>query len=97
MLFFSGTEDSVGQDNQFDQMGAIDFTWVELEGGCHQTFALGACDTLDTELGFQVVQSLALAFARITVLGDTSPRSAELLSGEEMISEIASTRRRLGR
>ena len=97
VLFFSGSEDGVGQQDQFDQMGEIDFTWVELEGGCHQTFALGACDSLDVDLGFHVVQSLALAFARATVLDDDDPRIADLLSGEETISEIAATRRRLGR
>ena len=97
VLFFSGTEDSVGQQEQFDQMGAIDFTWVELEGGCHQTFALGACDTLDTDLGFHVVQSLSMAFARSSVLDDSSSRVADVLSGEETISEITSTRHRLGR
>ena len=97
VLFFSGTEDSVGQQNQFDQMGAIDFTWVELDGGCHQTFALGGCNTLDTDLGFHVVQTLALAFARHTVLGDAQLRTASLLSGEETISEITVTQNRLGR
>ena len=97
VLFFSGTEDSVGQQNQFDQMGAIDFTWVELDGGCHQTFALGGCNTLDTDLGFHVVQTLSLAFARQTVLEDVEPRTASLLSGEETISEITTTRNRLGR
>ena len=51
-------------------MGAIDFAWVELDGGCHQTFALGGCNTLDTDLGFHVVQTVLVAFARHTVLGD---------------------------
>ena len=97
IMFFGGTEDDVGQQDQFDQMGAVDFTWVELEGGCHQTFALGTCPTLDMDLGFHVVQSLSLAFARATVLDDSDPRGAALISGEETISEIASTRRRLSR
>ena len=97
VLFFSGTEDPVGQQSQFEQMAAIDFTWVELEGGCHQTFALGGCNTLDTDLGFHVVQSLSLAFARQTVLGDHGSQTAALLSGQESISEIATTRLRRGR
>jgi len=94
VLFFGGTEDDRGQQDQFDQMGAIDFTWMEVEGACHQTFALGACGTLDTELGFSIIQTIGLAFARWTVLEDDQPEVAAIATGEQSISEIVTTQRR---
>ncbi len=92
VLFFGGTNDDVGQAEQFAEMGPIDFTWVELQGACHQSFALGSCDTLDRDQGFFVVQSLALAFGRAIVLDDRAPRTHALLSGEEQISEFVTTK-----
>ena len=94
VLFFGGTEDDRGQQEQFDEMGDIDFTWMELEGACHQSFALGTCSTLDTELGFSVIQTAALAFARMTVLGDALVETVAIATGEQAISEIVTTQRR---
>ena len=44
--------------------------WLEIEGACHQTFAIGACSNLDGGEGFDIVQTYALAFARRSVLDD---------------------------
>jgi predicted dienelactone hydrolase len=96
VLFFGGSNDDVGQDTQFEEMGEIDFTWMELEGGCHQSFALGACSTLDPALGFELVQTIALAFVRLTVLGDTSGESADIVAGDLSLSDIVTTWRRTG-
>ncbi len=96
VLFFGGSEDDRGQQEQFDQIGQIDFTWMELEGACHQTFALGACGTLDTDLGFSIVETIGLAFARWVVLGDNQAETTAIATGEQSISEIVTTQRRLG-
>lgn len=78
VMFLSGTKDNPESAQQhWDTATGIPFTWVSLEGGCHQTFALGTCDTLDPALGYTIVQTYTLAFARQQILGDT--RYADLL------------------
>ncbi len=72
VFFMSGTGDPVGQQGQWDSMDQIDFTWIEVEGGCHQTFATGVCATLDGVEGFAIVDTYALAFARALLLDDAS-------------------------
>lgn len=86
VLAMTGSEDGGGQD-QFDTMDQVDFTWIDLEGGCHETFNIGACGTLDPELGFSIVQTYALAFARAQ-LGDTSVSG--ILDGTEEVSDVVS-------
>ena len=86
VLFVGGTNDDVGQAAQFAEMGPIDFTWMEIEGGCHQTFALGTCSTLDREEGFQIVQTIGLVWARHTILGDESQKVSAILSGDSPVS-----------
>ena len=95
-MFMGGTNYDVGQRVQFESMGDIDFSWVEIEGGCHQTFALGACPSLDTELGFHITQTYALSFARVTVLGDSSAQTTGIVSGDVSISDLVTTKSLLG-
>ncbi len=66
---------------QWNLLDGIDFSWVELSGACHQSFALGACDTLAPEQGFAIVNTYSLAFARAHVLGDSSSEVSGILSG----------------
>ena len=84
VLFQSGTNDPVGQQAQWDAMDQIDFTWIEIEGACHQTFATGVCDTLEGPEGFAIVDTFALAFARAHVLGDETV--AGILDGTTDVS-----------
>ena len=72
--------------------GGIDFAWLELEGGCHQTFALEVCSTLDPELGTTIVNAYALAFARARLLGDEA--YASWLDGSEQPWTEATYQRR---
>ena len=73
VLFLSGSEDGPDSaQNHWDTTPNANMLWVELAGGCHQTFALGQCSTLDVPLGYTIVQSYALAFGRQHILADES-------------------------
>lgn len=85
VLFMSGTNDPVGQQGQWDAMDAIDFTWIEVEGACHQSFATGQCDTMESAEGFAIVDTYAFAFARSLILGDTSVSG--ILDGSTPVSD----------
>lgn len=94
VLSLSGSADPVGADEQFATTQGLDHTWVELEGGCHQTFALGTCDTLPTEDGFFIVRSWSLAWLRHHLLDDTSVPTMTLLSGEAPVADGVRVQRR---
>jgi predicted dienelactone hydrolase len=94
VLFMSGSNDAVGQAEQFEQMGPIDFTWMEIEGACHQSFALGVCTDLDRDLGFQIISTVGLAWARVTVLGDHNDRVNGIVQGDVQVSDLVSTERK---
>jgi predicted dienelactone hydrolase len=94
VLFMSGSKDSVGQQDQFDEMGAIDFTWMEIEGACHQAFALGICTELDGDTGFHIISTVGLAWARATVLNDTDETVLGIVQGEVVVSDLVTTERR---
>lgn len=93
VLAMSGTLDKVGDDALFDMVTKVDFTWVEVEGGCHQLYGLGntglgvpACAGLPDEEGFALVNPWILAYARYHVLGD---RSAEVKGLVERTTSIS--------
>jgi predicted dienelactone hydrolase len=82
VLFISGTEDNhQSAQDHFDEVVDIDFSWLSLEGGCHQSFALGQCSTLDVETGFEIVQTYSLAFARKHILNVENEDIDLLLTG----------------
>ena len=58
---------------------------VDIEGGCHQLFGLGACHEISDEEGFAIVQGYVLAFARRYILDDSGV--AGLLNGESTLSD----------
>lgn len=87
VLMMAGSNDDVGQYAMWDALGDIDYTWVELEGGCHQSFALGQCSTLDVDEGFRIVRAYGLAFSRAVVLGDAGV--AGILDGSETVGAAA--------
>ena len=60
---------------------------LEVIGGCHQLFGLGACHDISDVEGFAIVQGYALAFARQHILSDTAVTG--LLSGVETLSDKA--------
>jgi predicted dienelactone hydrolase len=95
ILAMTGSEDNPGSAlEQWDRLSAeTDMTWVELEGACHQTFALGGCDNLSNEDGYEIVNTFALAFGRHHVLGDESEPTTGVLSGEIEVSDAVTVRR----
>ena len=82
ILFLSGTEDGHESAQQHaTNMTDLDFLWLSLEGGCHQSFALGQCSTLDADLGFQIINAYTMAFARSTILEEESTVIQSWLDG----------------
>jgi len=84
VLSMTGTEDQIGQTEQWDRIEGIDYTWIDIEGACHQTFALGGCPILSTEEGDSLVNLYMLAFAIKHVLQVTDARVEDLLNGDEV-------------
>lgn len=84
-LSISGGADPVGADTQFASTPEVDLDWVEVEGACHQFFALGCAGDapLDEDL---IVGGFALAFARAQVLGDASTTVSAILDGTRVLS-----------
>ena len=91
VLFMGATNDERGQQEQFDSMGPIDFTWMEIGGGCHETFALGTCSTLDREVGYRIVRTVGLAWARHTVLADGGAETRAVLDGSHDLLHLVAT------
>jgi predicted dienelactone hydrolase len=86
-LLMSGSADPVGAENVFERVTALDFTWLDFVGGCHQLFALGGCQDLDEKEGWALVDTYALAFARRHILDDPSARIGAILDGSEILSD----------
>ncbi len=81
VMWQSTDDDHEGRQATFDAMSGIDFTWVEVRDACHQTFATGACGSLDTAVGFAIVDTYALAMGRAHILGDADATVQGLLDG----------------
>lgn len=86
MLLLSGSNDDVGNASTFAQMTGKPVTWVELEGGCHETFALGFCTTLNKAVGYQLVNTYAMAFGRKQMFEDSSVDA--ILDGSQVVSDL---------
>lgn len=96
VFFMSGTEDVRGQQEQWDAMDTLDFTWIDIEGACHNAFALGSCTNLDTDEGFGIMQTYALAFARRHVLDDAQSGVLDILDGTAPLSDKVAFQRMNG-
>ena len=92
MLAMIGTNDSTNPDD-FASMEGVDLTWLAIEDACHQTFALGICDTLETEEGFRIVNTWALAFSRRHLLDDDSGATQAILDGSESVDSRVTVNR----
>ena len=81
ILQLSGTEDEDEPLRIWENRGTTNLRWLELVGGCHQAFALGACTQMSNEEAFGITQSYTLAFGREIVLGDSA--MSTVLDGSE--------------
>ena len=89
-MLMSGSEDGNGIPNSWVDLQDLDtLSWLELVGGCHESFAMGVCSTLDPELGFSLVNAYSLALGRSAILGDASSEVEALLSGQLDLSDKA--------
>ena len=89
MLFQAGLEEYGNAKAHWEALPYDDMTLVEIEGGCHQTFALGACSTLPADEGFAIVGAFNLAMGRVHVLGDAAEKTLGVLDGSVSVSERA--------
>ncbi|TNE90027.1 MAG: hypothetical protein EP330_09370 [Deltaproteobacteria bacterium] len=92
VLFMTGTADFDGQPHYDTASQAADLTWVELDGGCHETFTdtTLACD-VDKEEGLRIVSAFATAQGWRSVLD--SEAGAGILDGSESVSSIVTVTR----
>ncbi len=92
ILQMTGGNDPVGAAEAWDWMRGIDLTWVEIADACHESFAMGVCDTLDVTEGFRIVDTYALAFARYHLLGDRDAAVAGIVAGTTSVSPLVTYR-----
>jgi predicted dienelactone hydrolase len=83
MFFMSGTDDPIGQQEFYDRLAPFPMTWVDVKDACHLFFSTGKCNLLADAKQVPVVGSFALAFARKTLLGDTTAEVADVLAGRK--------------
>ncbi|MCB9663071.1 MAG: hypothetical protein H6732_03085 [Alphaproteobacteria bacterium] len=93
-LLLTGTADNDGGVQAWADLDGFGAVWAQLAGGCHQTFALGSCPTLDPVLGFRLVDSYVLAFARAHLLGDDGEEVGGLLDGTLVPDPVVTFSRR---
>jgi len=94
--FLALTQVNEGSQQQFDSIDALDFSWVPVEGSCHETFNLGVeaatlqpCATMEVERGWQITATYSFAFLRHHLMGDTSTATMGVLSGALVVDEAA--------
>ena len=86
---------------EYDRMDPLDYTWVSVEGACHETFNLGVeaatlqpCDTFEVERGWHVTATYAAAFFRHHLLGDDAADTVGVLDGSVTVDAAATLRSR---
>lgn len=90
-VLMTGTDDDVGAAEVFDGIAAsVDFTWIDVTGGCHQLFGLGGCELIGDDEGFAIVNAYTLAFARRYALEDGDAEVAAIVDGSRVVSEKVS-------
>lgn len=85
MLMLTGDEDSSmtaeAAELQWMRSEGLEAGWVQIEGGCHETFSLGNCPNMPAAEGDYIVRAYGLAFARRHVLGDEGAQVTGILDG----------------
>ena len=86
---------------EFDRMDGVDYTWVAVEGACHETFNLGIeastfapCATFDRDEGWSLTATYALAFFRHSLHGDDGAETVGILDGSVQVNAAATVAHR---
>lgn len=86
VLTLTGSEDPVGQQEQWDRIIGIDHTWIDFAGVCHHLFSVGTCSQVPRADGLAAVNAYALGFGRRHILADDGEDVRSLLSGERRLA-----------
>ncbi|MEY3013405.1 MAG: hypothetical protein RIT45_2140 [Pseudomonadota bacterium] len=92
VLTITGTQDDIGMAADFAAIQKVDHTWIDLEGGTHQSFAVSCSLANRTDPTCPVTESWALGFARRHVFGDEQP--GPMLDGKQDQSPVIATYKR---
>lgn len=89
VLYMTASGDE-GDAAAFERASAGEVTWVDLLGGCHESFTATVleCD-LDKTLGLTVAATYVADFGTRTVLGSTDADVLAVLDGSTEVSDIA--------
>ncbi len=89
VLYMTGSEDGDGTE-AFTRASAGDVTWVELAGGCHESFTTTTipCD-LDKTLSLTVTATYLADFAVHEVLGSEDEAVLGVLDGSIVVDPVA--------
>ncbi len=94
--FIALTREGEGPQAQYDTSEPLDFTWVPVEGSCHETFNLGIeaatrqpCDTFDPDRGWDLTATYTLAFLRHHLQGDDREDTVAILDGTTTVDAAA--------
>jgi hypothetical protein len=88
VFYMTGSADHDGR-GPFEQAGAGEVTWVEIEGGCHETFtATEMSCAVDKQEGLEITARYAMAFGMRTVLASEDPEVLGILDGSIEVSTL---------
>jgi predicted dienelactone hydrolase len=90
IFMMSATEDQVGMGDVFTNTNLSNFSWVEIDGGCHELFNLG-CGRMEDSAKFPIVTTYSLAFGRHYILDDMSDNTVGILDQSVPVSEHVTT------
>ena len=82
----SASEDQVGMEGVFTNTNLTNFSWIEIDGGCHELFNLG-CGRMEDSAKFPIFTTYSLAFGRHHILNDTSETTTGILDQSVPVSE----------
>ena len=94
-------DDGGADQAEFDRMEGLDYTWVSVEGACHESFnlgievaTLGPCETLDQQRGWDLTATYAFAFFRRHLLADDGAELTAILDGSTEVDPAVTLQRR---
>lgn len=86
--FLAMSQANDGSAEQFETVDQLDFTWLAVDGACHETFNLGIeastqspCETFDVDRGWDLTATYTFAFLRHHILGDEGAETVGILDG----------------